>query len=331
MRAVVRRRYGPPRDVLQVVDLPVPDVGDDQALVRVEAVSLNTADSEYVRGVPLMARIAYGLRRPRSVRVGLDIAGTVEAVGEGVTGIGPGDEVWADLFSEGQGALAESVVVRAAALAPKPATASFEEAAAVPHSGVLALQALTGRGPIRASDHVLVNGAGGCVGPFAVQIAKADGAEVTAVDHTAKLDVLRAAGADHVLDHTRVEVTEGPDRFDVVLDIVGNRSLPRWRRCLRPGGRYVRIARSIGGFVAAAAVGGGISLVGDRRLGNVSWRPNRRADLDRLARLIDSGAITPLRDRERFGLDTVVDAFERLEAGRARGKVIVLPRNKPPG
>ncbi len=322
MKAAVRDRYGPP-EVIRVDEVAAPAPGAGEALVRVRAASLNTADSEHLRGMPRFIRLFSGMRRPRHSRMGTDVAGTVEAVGPRVAVLRPGDEVWADLFDHGAGALAEYVNVPAAALAPKPATATFEEAAAVPHSGVLAMQGLLCRGPFRAGEHVLINGAGGCVGPFAIQIAKAHGAEVTAVDHTDKLDLLRAAGADHTVDHTRTDVTDSPERYDRILDIVGNRSVLRWRRLLRPGGGYALIARDLSGFAGAAILGAAISVFGDRRLGVFGWKANRRRDLDELARLIDTGRIRPIVDRS-FGLDQVADAYRHLESGRARGKVVVV-------
>ncbi len=323
MRAAVRERYGPP-EVLRVVDMETPVPGPGEALVEVRAASINTADSENLRGLPRVVRLFSGLRRPRRNRVGVDVAGVVSSVGEGVSGLGSGDAVWADLFDHGAGAFADHVSVPASALHPKPASATFEEAATLPHSGILALQGLRARGPVRPGEHVLVNGAGGCVGPFAIQIAKAYGAEVTAVDHTAKFDLLRAAGADHVIDHTLEDITAEEHRFDLILDIVGSRSVWRWRRALREGGRYSLIARDLSSFAGAAILGGLVTLRRRRRMGVFAWRANRRSDLDELARLVDAGQIHPIVDGH-FALSDVAGAFRHLESGQARGKIVVVP------
>jgi NADPH:quinone reductase-like Zn-dependent oxidoreductase len=324
VRAAVRDTYGSP-DVLRLAEIDTPVVGSGQALVRVKAASLNTADSDHLAGRPRIARLGTGLRRPATERVGLDVAGTVEEVAPDVTGLRPGDEVWADLFAHGHGSFAEYVCAPATAFAPKPAGVTFEHAATVPHSGILAYQGLRAGGAIRAGDSVLIIGAGGCVGPFAVQIAKVDGAEVTAVDHGGKLDLLRKLGADHVVDYTREDVTTTGRRYDTILDIADTRSVLRYRRCLQPGGRYVLIARRLSGFFAAAVLGGLITLVSSRRMGVFAWRPNERAGLDTLSGLLEQGLVSPLIDR-RFPLAEVADAYRYLQAGHAQGKVVITPR-----
>jgi len=323
LKAILKDRYGS-ADVLRFaeVDKPIPATG--QALVRVHAASLNTADSDHLWGRPRIARIGSGLRRPATGRVGLDVAGTVEEVGPDVTGLRRGDRVWADLFGYGHGSLADYVCVPANALAPMPAGVSFEVAATVPHSGVLALQALRAGGAIRPGHRVLINGAGGCVGPFAVQIAKAAGAEVTAVDHEGKLDLLRQVGADHVVDYTREDVTTNGQHYDLILDIAAMRSVLRFRRCLRPGGRYVLIARTLSGFFEAAVLGGLVTLLSSKRMGVFSWRPNERAGLALLAGLLEQGSIRPRIDR-RYRLADAAEAFRHLQSGKARGKVLITP------
>lgn len=324
MKAVVRDRYGSP-DVLRWAEIDTPVVESGRALVRVRAASLNTADSDHLIGFPRAARIGTGLRRPTNGRVGLDVAGTVEEVAPDVTDLRPGDEVWADLFAYGHGSFAEYVCAPATAFAPKPSTLSFEQAATVPHSGVLAHQGLRAGGAISAGSNVLVIGAGGCVGPFAMQIAKAHGAEVTAVDHGGKLDLLRTLGADHVVDYTREDITASGRRFDVILDIADSRSVLSYRRCLRPGGRYVLIARTLSGFVGAAVLGGLITLTSGKRMGVFGWRPNERSDLDALARLFDQGLIKSVIDR-RFRLADIADAYRYVQGDHARGKVVITPR-----
>lgn len=321
MRAVLRERYGSP-DVLRVTDLDLPTPTGDQVLVKVEAASLNSADLDHLRGFPRLARLGTGLGRPRSPWTGLDVAGRVEAVGPQVGEFRLGYEVWGDLFGFGHGAFAEYVCAPERAFTLKPPGISFEEAATVPHSGLLALQALSARGPIRAGEEVLINGAGGCVGPFAVEIAKARGAVVTGVDHTDKLELIRAVGADRVVDYMREDVTQHRSRYDLVVDIAATRSPLRFRRCLTPGGRYVLIARTLGGFLRAAVLGG-------RRIGVFRWVPNRRADLETMGRMMKAGEVRPVIDG-RYSLEEVPEAFRRLADGTARGKLVMVPDRARP-
>ncbi|GAA4698544.1 NAD(P)-dependent alcohol dehydrogenase [Promicromonospora umidemergens] len=323
MRAVVRDEYGPV-DVLRVAALARPVPGPGEVVVQVGAASLNMGDLDHVLGRPRLARIGTGLFRPSHSRVGVDVAGTVEETGPDVTGLRPGDRVWADLFEVGHGALADLVTAPASALTPLPDTVPFDVAATVPHSGSLALQGLRAAGPIRPGERVLVNGAGGCVGPFAVQIAKARGAVVTAVDHGDKLDLLRELGADEVIDYTREDFTRGDRQFDVVLDIADTRSVAALRRALAPGGRYALIARRLGSFAEKALLGPVVGRLTGTRIGVFPWRPNQASDLDELAGLLVAGDVVPRIDR-RYGLDEAVEAFRRLESGQARGKVLVVP------
>ncbi|GGM32957.1 NAD(P)-dependent alcohol dehydrogenase [Promicromonospora citrea] len=323
MRAVVRDRYGT-ADVLRVVTVDDPVPGPADAVVRVAAASLNTADLDHLLGRPRAARVATGLVRPAHRGVGLDLAGTVESVGSDVTGVQPGDRVWADLFDSGHGAFADRVRVPASALTPLPDGVPFETAATAPHSGTLALQSVRSVGPVREGERVLVNGAGGCVGPFAVQLAKARGAVVTAVDHGGKAAFLRELGADETVDHTREDVTRGGRRFDVVVDIADTRPFLAFRRCLAPGGRYVLVARRLGSFLGTAALGTPVGALTGVRAGTFAWRPNQRADLDELAALLSSGAVRPRVDRTYF-LDEAPDAFRHLAAGTSRGKLLIVP------
>jgi len=321
MKAIVRDVYGPP-EVLEFRDVEKPVPGPGEALVRVEAASVNTADLEHLRGKPRAARVATGWRRPRSKRVGFDVAGGVESVGDDVRSLQPGDAVWADLFDSGGGAFAEYVSVPQEKLAPIPSGVPFDHAATVPHSAILALQGLTGRGPIEPGQTVLVIGAGGCVGPFAIQLAKAFGAEVTGVDHTGKLELMRSVGADHVIDYTKEDFAENGLRYDMILDIAAQRSLFDCRRSLARGGRHMLIARSLGGFFEAAVVGAGISIAGSRRMGVGMWKPNNREDLGTLGRLLAAGEITPLIDRS-YPLGETPAAMQYVAEGHARGKVII--------
>jgi NADPH:quinone reductase-like Zn-dependent oxidoreductase len=323
VRAVVRDEYGPV-DILRVATVEPPVPGPGEVIVRVRAASLNMADLDHLLGRPRASRVATGVFRPTNRGVGVDVAGTVEAVGPDATGFQPGDRVWADLFDSGHGALADRVRVPASALSPLPDLISFDDAATAPHSGTLALQSLSAVGPIRPGERVLINGAGGCVGPFAVQIAKARGGVVTAVDHGDKLDFLRELGADDVIDYTREDITRGARRFDAVVDIADTRPVLSFRRCLAPGGRYVPIVRGIGSLVEKALLGPVVGGLTGTRMRAFLWSPNQRRDLDELAGLIAAGDVLPRIDR-RYALDDAVEALRRLESGAARGKILVLP------
>jgi len=317
VRAIVRDEYGSP-DVLRMeeVDKPVPAEGE--VLVKVQAASINTADLDQLSGSPRIARLFTGLTRPRTRRLGLDMAGEVEAVGPGITRLAPGDLVWADLFTSGGGAFAEYVCGPERAFHRMPGGLSFEQAAAVPHSGLLALQGLETHDGVRPGQKILINGAGGCVGPFAIQIARSRGAEVTAVEHGAKLDMVRSLGADH----TREDSTPQGIRYGRILDIAARRPLGGHLGALTPGGSYVRVARTMGGFFRAAIFGSVLGLASGRRMGNFAWKPNHSDDLERLGAMILSGEVSPLID-QRFPLDRLPEAMRYQQEGKARGKLLV--------
>jgi NADPH:quinone reductase-like Zn-dependent oxidoreductase len=323
MKAIVRSVYGSP-DVLELADVDVPVVGDDGVLVRVRAASLNAADLDYLYGKPFLTRMGTGLRTPRNRGLGLDVAGQVEAVGRDVTQLQPGDEVFGDLTAFGYGAFAEYAGAPERAWAPKPAGMTFEQAATIPQAAILALQGLRGRGRRVESGHkVLVNGASGNVGPFAVQIAKAFGAEVTGVCSTDKMGLIRELGADHVVDYTREDYTRSGQRYDWIVDVAGNRSILECRRALKPGGTYVMVGGPTARILAALVLGPVISLAGSRRMGLMLWwKPFDRQDLAVLVDLIDAGRITPVIDR-RYSLSEVPDALRYLKEGRARGKIVI--------
>ena len=323
MRAVVRYEYGSP-DAVEVIDTEVPVPGDDEVLVRVGASSINTADLDVLRGVPRATRLAMGWRRPRSPVLGIDVAGEVVQVGGQVKGLQLGDEVWGDLFDAGLGAFAEYVCAPERSLSAKPADLPFELAATLPHSGLLAYQALKARGLPRPGQRVLVNGAGGCVGPFAIQIARAHGAEVTGVDHTDKLSFMRSVGAAHVIDYTKEDYTKGRRRYDLIVDIAVNRSVLVVRRVLEPHGAYVQVARSLPGFLSAAVLGGLVSLGSNKRMGVFNWVAGSEDDLLSLADLIKEERMTPVIDRT-YGLEDVPEALLYHGEGRARGKLLIVP------
>ena len=324
MTSVVQHRYGSePESVLTVGALPVPAAGPGEVLVRVRAASVDRGTWHLMAGLAYPIRLVFGLRRPRSANPGRTLAGTVAAVGPGVSGFRPGDEVFG--VAAGNGTFAEYAVARPDRLAPMPAGLSFEQAAAVPVSGSTALQAVRDHGRVRAGDSVLVIGASGGVGSFAVQIAKAMGAEVTGVAGTAKLDRVRALGADHVLDYTREDVVDGRRRYDVVLDIAGNRPLRHLRRALTPRGRLVIVGGETGGRWLDGL---------DRQLRAVLLSPfvgqhlgffvnkENAADLTALGELIEAGRVSPAVDRV-YPLAETVTAIRHLIDGRAAGKVVV--------
>jgi NADPH:quinone reductase-like Zn-dependent oxidoreductase len=324
MKAAFQDRYGPP-DVVEVRDVDVPVPEDDQVLVRVVAASVNRADLDSLTPKPSFVRLFIGLRAPRNPRAGIDVAGVVESAGAGVTRFKPGDKVFADLFGTGQGAFAEYVCAPEKAFAPMPPGMSFEEAATLPHSAVLALQALRlrkGR-TVKAGDRVLVVGASGNVGPFAVQIAKAMGAQVTGLASTAKLDLVRFAGADQVLDYTKVDITRSGDRYDWIVDMDSFLPITGVRRALKPNGVYITLGGGNRTIFTGLVVGPLMSLFSDKWTGLLLWwKPFHRPDVDALKELIAEGKLKPVIDR-RYPLSEIVDALRWVDEGRARGKVVI--------
>ena len=314
MKAFIYERYGPPETLrMAEVDKPVPKV--DEVLVKVLAASVNAADWHVLRGKPLFSRATLGLLRPKHQILGGDVSGRVEAVGGGVTRFKPGDEVYANLLDHGYGGFAEYVSVPVSVMSLKPAQLSFEEAAAVPMAATTALQGLGHHGELRPSQRVLINGATGGVGSFAVQIAKASGAEVTGVTSTPNLDLVRSLGADHVLDYTSTDFTRGGGRYDLILDTVGNRSVPDLKRALAPGGRA-----AVTGFTSMARLLG-VSLRGGKDVAQVQAHVTTR-DLELLSELIEAGKLRPQIDR-RYRFADIPAAIAYLEQGRARAKVVV--------
>ncbi|MCV0402688.1 MAG: NAD(P)-dependent alcohol dehydrogenase [Chloroflexi bacterium] len=318
MRAMVYRRYGSP-DELRLEQVPMPVIGDDGVLVRVRAVSLNALDWHLLRGAPYIARATAGLRRPKRTVPGVDVAGVVEAVGSRVTALRPGDEVW----GEKSRACAEYVGGPERLWVAKPSSLSFEQAAALPAAGVTALQALRDKGGVRPGTRVLVHGAGGGVGTFAVQIAKADGAIVTATTSTAKVDLVSSLGADRVIDYTRDDVTAGSDEFDLILDIGADRPLRTMRRVLADEGTLVVVGAPEGRWIApivrlvAARL---LSRGGQRLIGHLT--ETRREDLLAMNELVESGKVRPVIDR-CYPLAETPDALRYLETLQAAGKVVI--------
>jgi len=321
MKAIVRYEYGSP-DVLDVEEIDKPVVKDDEVLVRVQAAGVNMADVDYLRGLPRAARLMTGLRRPKNHALGLDLAGTVEVVGKEVTRFQPGDEVFGDLTEFGFGAFAEYVGASQAAFAMKPPSLTFEEAATIPQAAIMALQGLRDKRPVQPGQKVLINGAGGNIGPFAVQIAKSFGAEVTGVDSTAKLDMLRSIGADHVIDYTKEDYIESGQRYDRILDVAAYRSVFESKRALDPGGVYVMVPATIAGTFQAIVLGGLISIAGSRKMGMLAWRPFKPDDVAFLTELTEAGKLAPVIDR-RYPLSEVPEALRYQGEGHPVGKVVI--------
>jgi NADPH:quinone reductase-like Zn-dependent oxidoreductase len=314
MRAVIRDRYGPP-GVLRVAEVPRPAPDTDEVLVAVAATSLNLSDWEALTGSPLYARIG-GLRRPKWPVLGSDIAGTVVAVGSRTTGFRVGDEVYGDNLGR-MGGFAEFAVAPAAALAPKPPGLTFAEASTLPQSGAIALQGTAGA---RAGQRVLINGAGGGSGSFAIQLAKRAGAHVTGVDNAGKLDFMRGLGADDVVDYTSSDFTRGQP-FDLILDLVAHRSVFAYRRALARGGRYLCVGGTVRSVLRVVTVGAALGLITGRRLGLLVAREGP-VHFEPVARRCLAGDVRICIDRT-FSLDEVPQALAHLGAGRALGKLVV--------
>ncbi|MGH3240803.1 MAG: NAD(P)-dependent alcohol dehydrogenase [Spirillospora sp.] len=317
-------RYGPP-DVLTLRDVDEPGIARDEVLVRVRAASANPYDWRHVGADPKLVRLSIGLRRPKPGLIpGADLAGVVERVGDGVTGLLPGDEVFGEVRL---GSFAEMVAVPRDRLAVKPSGLTFEQAASVPMAAHTALQGLRDAGKISAGQRVLVNGASGGIGTFAVQLAKTFGAEVTGVCSTRNVELVRSLGADDVVDYTREDFTGRTERYDLLMDIVGNRSLARLRRPLTGHGTLVivgGIAARRGGLLGPAAQmlrGALASPFISQRVATVQWKPNS-TDLELLAGLMEKGRLTPVIDRT-YPFDQIPDALRYIERGHARGKVAI--------
>jgi NADPH:quinone reductase-like Zn-dependent oxidoreductase len=323
MKAIVYCDYGS-ADVLRLASIEEPAPNDDQLLVKVHAAALNPLDWHFVRGTPYLMRLQAGLRKPKAIQLGVDFAGTVEAVGRNVTAFKPGDEV----FGGKTGAFAQYLCVRAdRAVVLKPANLTFEQAAAVPIAAVTALQALRDKGQVKPGQKVLINGASGGVGTFAVQLAKTLGADVTAVCSTRNLDLVRSLGADRVIDYTKQDFTSGGQRYDLILDNVANRSLAEFRRVLTPKGKYVMIGgggpndgKWIGALGRPVLALAQSPFIG-QQMGMMLAELNKQ-DLTTLGDLMRAGKVTPVIDR-RYGLSEVPAAIRYLEEGHARGKVVI--------
>jgi NADPH:quinone reductase-like Zn-dependent oxidoreductase len=322
MRAVIRERFGSPRKVVEFREIPTPVPGEDEVLVRVQAASLNVGDWYAVVGRPYVGRPSMGVRKPKEARIGADYAGTVEAVGANVTDFQPGD----DVFGGRTGALAEYVVARAdRAIVKKPESVSFEEAATVAVSGTTALQGLRDKGGLQPGQKVLINGASGAVGTFAVPVAKALGAEVTAVCSTGNLDQAGSLGAHQVIDYTCEDFTRNGSRYDVILDIAGSRSWRELERVLEPTGTLVIVGGPRSNRLFGPLLGVVGKLVGAKLGGrNVAFfiAQLNKADMEKLRGMLENGDLKPAIDR-RYELSKIVDALDYMGEGHARGKIVI--------
>jgi len=316
MKAIVYTKYGSP-DVLQLKDVEKPTPKDNQVLVKIHAASTNPADWHLMRAEPFLARLANGLFKPKNTRLGADVAGRVEAVGSNGTQFQVGDDVFGELPLNGLGSFAEYVCVPEELLALKPAKLTFEQAAAVPLAAFTALQGLRDKGQIKPGQKVLINGASGGVGTFAVQIAKALGAaEVTGVCSTRNLELVRSIGADHVIDYTKADFTQNGQQYDLIFDAVGNRSVADFKRALSPNGIC-----AVAGFTTLARLFQ-VLLLGGKKIGLMATAKANKKDLLVIKELLEAGKVVPVIDRQ-YPLAETAEAIRYLETGRARGKVVI--------
>ncbi|MDH3663754.1 MAG: NAD(P)-dependent alcohol dehydrogenase [Alphaproteobacteria bacterium] len=325
MKAMVFTQYGSPDD-LQLREVPIPAPKDDELLIKVRASSINSWDWEFLNGVPLINRLMFGLLKPKPGKqiLGADIAGTVEAVGGRVTCFQPGDEVFGDLW-DNWGGFADYACPHENAVELKPANATFEEAAAVPQAGVLALQGVRKAGQLQLGQKVLINGGGGGVGTFAIQLAKLAGTEVTGVDAAHKLDVMRSAGADHVIDYAKEDFTKTGERYDLIVDCQNFRSMFDNKRALRAGGTYAMIGGSSLPVFQVLLFGFWFSLIRNgMKIGLVAEGPNK--GLAHLRELVEAGRLVPAIDRV-YRLSEVPEAMRYFGEGRHRGKIVITMEN----
>ena len=320
MKAIVCSKYGSP-DVLELKEVVKPIPKDNEVLIKIHAAALNAADWHIMRGDPWLARLVIGLLKPKYKILGADVAGRVEAVGRNVIQFQPGDEVFGDLFASGCGSFAEYVCTRENALVLKPTGITFEQAAAVPLAAVTALQGLRYKGQILPGQKVLINGASGGVGTFAVQIAKSFGAEVTAVCSTGKMEMVHSLGADHVIDYTKEDFTKHGQLYDRIVGANGYHSLSDYKRVLSPKGTYVMTGGSGAQMAQAIFLGSLISIKGAKKLGSLEAKPNQE-DLVFIKALLEAGKVVPVIDR-RYALREVPEAIRYLEEGHANGKIVI--------
>lgn len=320
MKAIISNNYGSP-DVLELKEVKNPIPNDDQVLVKIYAASLNYANLVLLTGKPFLARFAFGLSKPKYIIPGGDISGRIESVGKNVKHFKPGDEVFGDLSGCGWGGFAEYVTVPEDALVLKPNNISFEEAAAVPMAATTALQSLRDKGKIKSGQRVLINGASGGVGTFAVQIAKSFGAEVTGVCSTRNLDIVQSLGADYVIDYTKEDFTKNTEQYDLILAVNGYQPISAYKRSLSPNGNYVMVGGSGVQLTQAMLLGPLLSITGRKKMGSFLQRANQN-DLMFIKELIEAGKLKPIIDK-RYELSEVPNAFRCFEEGHTQGKIVI--------
>jgi NADPH:quinone reductase-like Zn-dependent oxidoreductase len=321
MKAIFSTKYGPP-EVLQLKEVEKPVPKENEVLVKVFAASVNPADWHMIRGEPKFARLTFGLSKPKNIIPGIDIAGKVEAVGKNVKEFRPGDEVFGDCGWGG--AFAEFVCVPENRLVPKPANISFEEAATIFVAGITALQGLRDKGKVQTGQKVLINGASGGVGTFAVQLAKYFSAEVTGVCSTRNLDLVSSIGADKVIDYTKEDFTSTAEKYDLIIDNVANRSVTDLKQALSPNGLCIIIGfSSLSRMFQHMLLGSLVSMIGNKKIGGLGTAKPNKKDLVFLKELLEADKIKPVIDR-RYSLSEVPDAIRYVEEGHARGKVVII-------
>ena len=318
MKAIVYEKYGSP-DVLQLTEMEKPVPTDDEVLIKIRAVSVNGSDREALIGKPLYTRTG-GLIKPAHPILGSDIAGHVESVGKNHTEFKPGDEVFGEIPGY-HGGFAEYVCTRGNTMALKPASLTFEQAAAIPQAGVIALQGIRDQGQVKSGQKVLINGAGGSAGSFAIQLAKLCGAEVTGVDNTSKLDFMHSLGADHVIDYSREDFAKSGKRYDLILDLIAHRSVFTCQRALLPNGTYFFVGGSVAVIFQILLLGPLIKITTVKSI-RILAVPQNRKDLISITELCEAGKIVPVIDR-RYSLSEVPEALQYIGEGRAKGKVVI--------
>lgn len=321
MKAIVYTKYGSP-DVLQLKEVEKPATKENEVLIKVVASSVNEWDNGLISGKGLLTRLLGGLFKPKNKILGADVAGVIEAVGNNIKNFKPGDEVFGDIAGAGFGAFAEYVSAPEKMLAKKSPEMSFEQAAALPQAGLLAMQGLRYKKPLLAGQHLLINGAGGGVGPIALQYAKSIGATVTCVDREEKFNMLRSLGADELIDYRKTDYTKTGIQYDYILDVTARRSVSDYKRALKPGGVFAMIGGSIGGLLFQMMVlQPFLSKYRKKKLGIMGYHVSKEG-LDELSKLFDDGKISPVIDRS-FPLAATADAFRYYQQGTFTGKIII--------
>lgn len=324
MKAMVYEKYGSP-DVLKLKEIDKPIARENEVLVKVKAASVNSWDWDRLTGKPYLYQLISGIGKPKLKILGSDVAGIVEEVGERVKKFKPGDEVYGDLSEGNWGAFAEYVCAPEKALVTKPSMMTFEEAAAIPQAGVMALQGIRDQRFINAGQKILMNGAGGGVGTFVIQLAKMQGAHVTAVDNTAKLEFLRSLGADEVIDYTKTDFTRNGQTYDLILDVVANKSVSEYLRALNSGGVYAMIGGKVSSILKCAFLGIFSGKKSGKKVGLLAHKPNK--GLDYINELFNAGKLKPIIDKV-FPLSETQDALQRIGDGKVMGKAVIKVSNE---